>query len=174
MTCGGNDVNGFFSRYWTYQISCRHTGRILLGKEVTVWFLPVHGSADMTYRLIPSHFEPWWSIVRRVREQNMELFCCLPDDKVQRADRSKSTRWRWIWCYTPCETSAIGSRCLQGTEDFSHPRWLKVCAHRKLIYLICLSFEHIVLISVPNAQSGIKAETHMSTQTNFLCRINQI
>ena len=36
-----------------------HTGMIFLWKEVTVWFLLVQRSAGMSYRLIPSHLEPW-------------------------------------------------------------------------------------------------------------------
>ena len=32
---------------------------IVLGKWVTVWLLPVQGSAGIAYRLIPSHFKPW-------------------------------------------------------------------------------------------------------------------
>ena len=59
MTSGGNNINDFPQKS-THQISCKHTGMLLLSKEVTVWFLPVQESAGMAYR--PTSIPDYWAV----------------------------------------------------------------------------------------------------------------
>jgi len=41
------------------KLALRHTGVVFYSKEVVVWFRADQKDADMPYRPISSHFQPW-------------------------------------------------------------------------------------------------------------------
>jgi len=90
---------------------------ILLGKEVTVWFLPVQGSAAMAYCLIPSRFEPKRYVVYRFRARCQVRGC----DFAISVLRTISSRSRKLQHATDRRTDSSPHCC--GRAGSSNPNY---------------------------------------------------